>query len=91
MPNPTVLSHQLDTTVRSMRAVAAAHYQADRARLDSATTRIAGLDPFATLARGFAIVQDAKTRKVVSNVRKVKAGARLSVAVADGAFLVEVS
>jgi exonuclease VII large subunit len=47
----------------------------------------------ATLARGFAIVQqEGKAKKpVVNSARKVKPGDRLSVSVADGAFWAEVS
>lgn len=63
----------------------------DRSRLDAAEARHRPLDPHHTLARGFAIVQDAKTRKVVSSVKRVRPGARLSIAVRDGAFWTEVS
>ncbi len=62
-----------------------------RSRFEAAEARIGGLDPGATLRRGFAIVQHASTRKVVSSVRRVKPGQRLSVSVSDGSFWTEVS
>ncbi len=64
---------------------------ANRGRTDEVAGRLGALNPHATLARGFAIVQDARSRKVVRTVRKVGGGDRLSVAVSDGAFWVEVS
>jgi exonuclease VII large subunit len=45
----------------------------------------------ATLGRGFAIVQDAGTRKVVASTKAARPGKRLSIAVKDGAFWAEVS
>jgi len=66
---------------------------ADRARFENVAARIEVLNPMATLARGFAIVQkEGATKKpVVSSTRKVRPGDRLSVSVADGAFWAEVS
>ncbi|OAI43112.1 hypothetical protein AYO38_02765 [bacterium SCGC AG-212-C10] len=63
----------------------------DQARLNTAEARHLPLDPRRTLARGFAIVQHADTRRVVSSVRKVKPGQRLQVSIGDGAFWTEVS
>jgi exonuclease VII large subunit len=62
-----------------------------RARFEGFRGQVEALDPHATLRRGFAIVQHARSRKVVDSTRKVKAGDRLSVAVSDGAFWTEVS
>ncbi|MCC7365652.1 MAG: exodeoxyribonuclease VII large subunit [Dehalococcoidia bacterium] len=91
VPNPGQLAKDVDACLRDLVAGFERRCATDRARFEGAAARIAGLDPRATLARGFAIVQDAKTRKVVNTVRKVKPGARLSVAVSDGAFWTEVS
>ena len=91
VPDPRTLGREVEMALRAMRSTAKACVQLERARIETAAARLDGLDPHATLARGFAIVQDAKTRKIVSSVRKVKSGARLSVAVADGAFWTEVS
>lgn len=62
----------------------------DAARLESLEGRMRALDPRTTLGRGYAIVQDVKTGKVITSVRKVKSGHRLSVGVTDGAFWVDV-
>lgn len=61
------------------------------ARLDEQAARVRALDPGATLRRGYAVVQHAQSGKVVTSVRKLKAGDRLGVAVSDGAFFTEVS
>jgi exodeoxyribonuclease VII large subunit len=63
----------------------------DRALIDEAVAHLHALNPMATLRRGYAIVQDAKSRNVLATTRKVKPGQRLSVALVDGAFWVEVS
>ncbi|MBI5948063.1 MAG: exodeoxyribonuclease VII large subunit [Chloroflexi bacterium] len=90
-PDPAAQSVVLARLLRDMAAKMERVCTADRARFATVSARLAGLDPMATLARGFAIVQDAKTRRVVSSTRKLKAGDRLSVSVTDGAFWAEVS
>jgi exonuclease VII large subunit len=45
----------------------------------------------ATLSRGFAIVEDASTHKVITGTKQAKPGKRIAVAVSDGAFWAEVS
>ncbi len=90
-PDPAAQSLALARLIRDMAAELDRRCTADRARFATASARLTALDPMATLARGFAIVQDAKTRKVVNSTRKVKGGDRLSVAVKDGAFWAEVS
>lgn len=78
--------------LRDLQAGLERRCTADRARFEGLAARMDGLDPQATLRRGFAIVQQAGgKRQVVNSVRKVKPGARLSVSVADGAFWTEVS
>jgi exodeoxyribonuclease VII large subunit len=64
---------------------------ADRVRVEVASVRMAGLNPAATLGRGFAIVEKPSAKQVVSSVKSVKAGDRLTVSVADGSFSTEVS
>jgi exodeoxyribonuclease VII large subunit len=90
-PEPGVLARDVAEQLREMRACFERRCAQDRARFEHMRARIEGLDPRATLARGFAIVQDAKSRRVVNSVKRVKPGARLSVAVTDGAFWTEVS
>ncbi|MGE3512800.1 MAG: exodeoxyribonuclease VII large subunit [Vicinamibacterales bacterium] len=90
-PKPPELEGRIRVLERQLAAGLERRCAADRARYEQIRASIATLDPAATLARGFAIVQDAKTRKVVRSVRKVKPGARIQVSVSDGAFWSEVS
>jgi len=91
-PDVAGYRRELAATVRNMQTALERRCSADRARFEHANARIAALDPMATLRRGFAIVQKAGGRQpVVASTRKVKAGDRLSVSVADGAFWTEVS
>ncbi|MCK9518427.1 MAG: hypothetical protein M0R74_05270, partial [Dehalococcoidia bacterium] len=90
-PDPVLLARDVANHLRGLQAALERSCARDRARFEHIRARIAGLDPRATLARGFAIVQDAKSRKVINTVKRVKPGARLSVAVTDGAFWTEVS
>lgn len=92
-PDPGELAGSVRSLLREMQAGLERRCAADRARFEHLSARVASLDPMATLARGFAIVQkEGGTKKpVVNSARKVKPGDRLSVSVADGAFWAEVS
>ncbi|HEX6032498.1 MAG TPA: exodeoxyribonuclease VII large subunit [Tepidiformaceae bacterium] len=90
-PQTGDLAHEIRGMLRDLQAGLERRCAADRARFEGASARLRGLDPYATLARGFAIVQKADTKKVVNSVRRVKPGDRLNVAVSDGAFWTEVS
>jgi exodeoxyribonuclease VII large subunit len=57
-----------------------------RERLAGLVARLASLSPLATLARGYAIVQQAETGELVSSVTQVSSRDRLSVRVTDGEF-----
>ena len=92
-PNPAALAAEVRSLLREMPAGLERRTSTDRARFENVAARIESLNPMATLARGFAIVQkEGATKKpVVNSTRKVKPGDRLSVSVADGAFWAEVS
>ncbi len=92
-PDPSQLQQDVASLLREMRAGLERRCAADRARFENIAARTSALDPMATLARGFAIVEKegAKRKPVVSSTRNVKPGDRLSVSVADGAFWAEVS
>lgn len=90
-PDTTPSNLALDGRFREMAARLAERLATEQGHVRAAEARIAGLDPGATLARGFAIVRHMKTGKVVSSVKRVRGGDRLSVAVSDGAFWTEVS
>jgi len=92
-PDPAALAGDVRSLLREMQAGLERRCAADRSRFENVAARIDSLNPMATLARGFAIVQKEGTAKkpVVNSARKVKPGDRLSVSVADGAFWAEVS
>jgi exodeoxyribonuclease VII large subunit len=60
-------------------------------RLAGLTAQMESLSPLATLARGYAVVRQAETEKVVSSVAQVSPGERLSVRVSDGTFEADVT
>jgi exodeoxyribonuclease VII large subunit len=84
-PQTGHLAHEIRGMLRDLQAALERRCGADRARFEGALARLKGLDPHATLARGFAIVQKSDTKKVVNSVRRVKPGDRLNIAVSDGA------
>lgn len=92
-PDPGELAANVRVLLREMQAGLERRCAVDRARFENVAARIDSLNPMATLARGFAIVQKEGSAKkpVVNSARKVKPGDRLSVSVADGAFWAEVS
>lgn len=91
-PDLGSLSRDVSVLLRDLHAGLERRCAADRARFEGVSARLAGLDPMATLARGYAILQHAGGKKqVVNGIRKVKSGDRLQVSVADGAFWAEVS
>jgi len=57
-----------------------------RERLSGSSARLESLSPLATLARGYAIVQQAATGAVVDTVAKALPGDHLTIRVSDGAF-----
>lgn len=57
-----------------------------QAQLAGQTARLATLDPYATLRRGYAIVTEADTGRVVQSARQARTGQALRVHVADGSF-----
>ncbi|MDY7041391.1 MAG: exodeoxyribonuclease VII large subunit, partial [Chloroflexota bacterium] len=55
-----------------------------RERLRSCTLQLQGMSPYATLARGYAIVRRRDSGQVVRSVTQIQAGAQLDVRVSDG-------
>jgi exonuclease VII large subunit len=60
-------------------------------RTRSCASRLRALDPAATLARGYAIVQIRDGKQAVTSVKQVKGREKLDVHVKDGRFPAEVS
>ena len=86
------LTRDVSVLLRELQASLERRCTTDRAHFEGLSARLTGLDPMATLGRGFAIVQQAGGKKqVVNGIRKVKSGERLQISVADGAFWAEVS
>ncbi len=90
-PSTGELARDVRGLLREMQAGLERRSATDRARFEGVSARLRGLDPYATLGRGFAIVQRADSKKVINSVRKVKPGDRLNVSVRDGAFWTEVN
>ncbi|MCI0355643.1 MAG: exodeoxyribonuclease VII large subunit, partial [Acidobacteria bacterium] len=59
-----------------------------RERIVGASARLNALSPLAVLERGYAVVRQEKTGKIVRNVKQVRSGDRLMVRVIDGEFRV---
>jgi exodeoxyribonuclease VII large subunit len=90
-PRPPVLESEVLRHQSLFRAAATGAHERSSERVEAAARRLEVLNPMATLGRGFAIVQDAGTRKVVATTKAAKPGKRLAVSVKDGAFWAEVS
>lgn len=91
---PDIAMHARDVKglLRQLQSGLERRCATDRARFEHSSARISGLDPRATLARGFAIVQKQGGKNpVVNSVKRIKSGDRLAVSVGDGAFWTEVS
>jgi exodeoxyribonuclease VII large subunit len=92
LPDLGTKAHGVTALLRELQVCLERACATDRARFEHIQARVSGLDPRATLARGFAIVQQAGGKqKVVNSVKKVHPGVRLTVSVGDGAFWTEVS
>jgi len=64
------------------------HLRAKRARLDALRAQLQALDPLAILSRGYAVLSDIETGKVVSTVGSAPPGQLLRAQVSDGDFVV---
>ena len=78
------LQQQLDDTLdvlqTSMRHSLTLHGE----RLKGTALRLHALSPLLTIARGFAVVRQTETRRVISSVQQVQPGDTLDLQVADG-------
>ena len=90
-PSPARAAERVTAAGERVRGALAARLAAERAALDHAAVRVDTLNPATTLARGYAVVERIDRRRVVRRVGDAASGARLSIAVSDGAFWAEVS
>ncbi len=77
---------RVDDLARRVAARARQLIELRRGTLAGALGQLAALNPDATLARGYAIVREKQTGRVVKRVAQVKRGADLAVRVSDGEF-----
>ncbi len=77
-----------DLTERAARAIR--HELSVRRQLvDGQQAQLAGVSPFATLERGYAVVRSQESGTVITSILQVASGHRLDVRVADGDFEAE--
>lgn len=62
----------------------------ERTRLTALQSQLKALDPLAVLQRGYAVLFDPRTGRVISRIEQVEAGQRLGARVADGVIRVRV-
>ncbi|MGI8423122.1 MAG: exodeoxyribonuclease VII large subunit [Chloroflexota bacterium] len=79
----------LDRTTRMRRALAQRLERAD-AGLSALTGRLSALSPLGILGRGYAVVRDAQTGRVVRCVRDARADQNVEVTLTDGSLLARV-
>jgi exodeoxyribonuclease VII large subunit len=77
---------RVDDLARRVAAQALQLIALRRGELTGATRHLAALNPEATLARGYAIVREKKTGRVVKRVAQAKGGKEIAVHVSDGEF-----
>jgi exodeoxyribonuclease VII large subunit len=64
------------------------HLRTKRARLDALRGQLQALDPLAILSRGYAVLSDLETGRVVSSTQSARPGRLLRAQVSDGEFTV---
>ncbi|MGI8825977.1 MAG: exodeoxyribonuclease VII large subunit [Chloroflexota bacterium] len=79
-----------DELERGASHAAHALLDAKRARLDGLLGRLAALDPLAVLERGYAVLMDRETGRVLNRRAQASVGQALTARVADGEFVVRV-
>lgn len=79
-----------DELTRGMQRSINLHLQSKRARLTSLRAQLEALDPLAILGRGYALLTDSETGRVVSRVEQAAPGRTVRARVSDGEFLTRV-
>lgn len=91
LPDTVALQADCARLLHEMRRALGHRLRQSRSETEGTAARLQALSPIATLGRGYAIVQEAASGRVVRRTRQVKAGMRLIVGVHDGAFGAEVN
>ncbi len=84
LPNLETLRRRVDDLARGVQSGATGRVALARSRIEGLELRLRALDPKATLARGFSVVENLATSQVVTNTAQVAAGDPLAITVADG-------
>jgi exodeoxyribonuclease VII large subunit len=91
LPDPTRHQERVESLVRQALAVLSGQVQQSASRTDAWALQLGSLNPSATLARGYAVVQLREGKEAITSVAQVKGKARLDIHVKDGKFPAEVS
>ena len=86
LPDIGVLRRRIDDVTRIAVASAGKLMVQKRLEVDGLQQRLRGLDPRATLKRGFSIVKSAGSGKVIAGTAQVKPGEALTIIVSDGDY-----
>ena len=84
LPSFDIWRRRVDDLGRLVQSGVQARLQLAASSLDGLTQRMRALDPAATLARGFSVVQNLSSGQVVTGVSQATPGDPLSITVADG-------
>jgi exodeoxyribonuclease VII large subunit len=91
LPDVSRHSERLSSLLRHGASAVGRRLEQRLERTNSFKARLGALDPRATLARGYAVVQIRDGRQAVISVKQVKGRERLDIHVRDGKFPAEVS
>ena len=84
LPNLDTWRRQVDDLARGVSSRTASRLTLARSRIEGLESRLRALDPAATLARGFSVVENLASGQVVTTTAQVSDGDRLAITVADG-------
>ena len=87
LPNLEIWRRRVDDLGRVVQSGASASISLAGSRIQGLEHRLRALDPAATLARGFSVVENLASGQVVSLTSQVAPGDSLSITVADGVVL----
>ena len=84
LPNVATWRRQVDDLARTVHSGASGHMGLSRSRLEGMEYRLKALDPVATLSRGFSVVENLASNRVVTSTNQAADGDPLSITVTDG-------
>ena len=84
LPSLETWRRRVDDLARSVQTETSGRMALTKSRIEGLESRLKALDPAATLARGFAVVENVNAGRVVASVSQVAPGDALAITVADG-------